>query len=310
MIRRAVLALALLSCGPAQAEGRATLCRDVWDRVSGVMRALGPVTAEAVSQDGDWCTVSRPVLDIDGQYAPDWHMDRLRFRGSALVRLVDGSVPPEGLELAVEGLRLVVQTGNAQFDWLYAAQARANTITAQASLFWDPAARLLRLEGLSVDFPGANALDLRAVVAGVDLSSTGAMQMSATGFSLTEADLRVETHGLFEGYLLMPLGSNLLPHEGDMQAAAEALRGDLLDLVAALPEASVPSASKAALAALVDELPNPAGVLDLSLRAEPGIGPARLAGYALTGVPATLAEAAPLFHGVVLDVDWTHADAP
>ncbi|NHB76693.1 hypothetical protein [Rhodobacter calidifons] len=307
MIRRAVLALflAMAPGGPALAE--TSLCRHVWDRVSATLGALGRVTAEAVAQEGDWCLVSRPVLDIDGRYAPDWHLDRLRFRGSAPVWLVDGSVPPESLEVAVEGLRLVVQTGDAQFDWLYAAQARANTIAAEASLAWEPAARLLRLEGLRVDFPGANALDLRAVVAGVDLSSAGAMQMSATGFSLTEADLRIETHGLFEAYLLMPLGVNLLPSEGDMQAAAETLRGDLLDLVAALPEPSVSPASKAAL---VGELPNPAGVLTLSLRAESGIGPARLAGYALTGMPATLAEAAPLLRGVVVDVGWSHGDAP
>lgn len=308
MIRGA--ALALMLAGPALAEGEAGLCGQVWARVAEGLSPSGTVRQEAVAQEGDWCVVGGPVLDLDGQYLPDWHMDRLRFRGSALPWLVDGSVLPEGLEVAVEGLRLAVQTGNAQFDWLHAAQARANTIRAEASLAWDPAARVLRLEGLSVDFPGANALDLRATVAGVDLSSTGAIQMSATGFALTGADLRIETHGLFEGYLLMPLGAALLPYEGYMDAAAERLRAGLLALVADLPEASVPPASKAALAALVGELPNPAGVLELSLRADPGLGPVRFGGYALTGMPATLAEAAPLFRGVSLDASWTHVDAP
>jgi hypothetical protein len=308
MIRAAVLALML--AGPALAEGEAGLCGQVWARVAEGLSPFGTVRQEAVAQEGDWCVVGRPVLDLDGQYLPEWHMDRLRFRGSALPWLVDGSVLPEGLEVAVEGLRLVVQIGNAQFDWLYAAQARANRIAAEASLAWDPAARVLRLEGLGIDFPGANSLDLRAAVAGVDLSSTGAMQMSATGFALTGAELRIETHGLFEGYLLMPLGAALLPYEGDMDAAAERLRAGLLALVADLPEASVPPASKAALAALVGELPNPAGVLDLSLRADPGLGPVRFGGYALTGMPATLAEAAPLFQGVVLDASWIRDDAP
>jgi hypothetical protein len=61
---------------------------------------------------------------------------------------------------------------------------------------------------------------LSAVVTGVDLSSQGAMQMSATSFALTEADLRITTHGLFEWYALMALGPMVLPPEGDMEAAA------------------------------------------------------------------------------------------
>ena len=77
-----------------------------------------------------------------------------------------------------------------------------------------------------------------------------------------------------------------------------------------LPETSVSADSKAALAALVAELPNPSGELVVRVTAKPGIGPVRFGGYAVTGVPATLAEAAPLFQGVTVDVEWTHGDAP
>jgi hypothetical protein len=149
-----------------------------------------------------------------------------------------------------------------------------------------------------------------AVLTGVDLSSTGAMQMSATSFALTEFDTQVTTHGLFEWYILMALGTMVLPSEGDIDAAAEGLRADLAAVLDDLPGTSFSDASKAALRELIAELPNPSGDLTLELRAEPGIGPARAAGYALNGVPQTLAEAAPLFLGVTVDVGWTHADAP
>lgn len=304
MIRAGLLALVL--AGPA---GAAELCPAAWEKVSAALSEFGSVRG-TVLQDGDWCLVQGLVLDLDGQYLPDWHLDRLRFRGSAVNWLVEGSAAPEGLEIAVEGLRLVVQTGNAQFDWLYAAQARANTIRGEASLSWDAAARVLRLEGLSVDFPGENRVDLSAVLTGVDLSSIGAMQMSTTSFALTGADLRVTTHGLFEGYLLMPLGTALLPYEGDMTAAADALRAELATVVVNLPAASFSPASKDALLALGMELPNPSGDLALTLRADPGIGPVRAAGYALHGVPQSMAEAAPLFQGVTVDVGWTHAETP
>lgn len=310
MIRAAGLALML--AGPAAGDGLAgdALCQAAWTRLTEGFGVLGAVSASRVGQEGDWCVIDAPVLDLQGQYVPDWHMDRLRLRGAALGWIADGSTPPEGLEIGVERLRLIVQTGNPQMDWLFAAQARPNSIDAEAALAWDPATRILRLEGASIDFPGENLVEISATVTGVDLSSTGAMQMSATSFALTELDARITTHGLFEGYVLMPFGPELLPYEGDMEAAAEAIRQDMVAAVRDLPESSVSGASKAALTALIGALPNPSGDLELSLRAAPGIGPVRFGGYAVTGVPATLAEAAPLFEGVTLDVAWTHSDAP
>jgi hypothetical protein len=300
--------LLVLLAGPVAAE--TGLCETAWARVAEGLGGFGTVTATGVAQEGDWCVVDVPVLDVDGQYVPDWRMDRLRFRGAALGWIADGSSLPEGLEIAVEGLRLAVQTGNAQVDWLLAAQARPNGIDAEAALAWDPVAKVLRLERLSLDFPGENRVDASAVVTGVDLSSTGAMQMSLASFALTEAELRVQTHGLFEGYALMALGSALLPPEGDMDAAAEGLRAEALAAIGDLPGTSFSDASKAALRALVGELPNPAGDLAVTVKAEPGIGPVRFGGYAVTGVPATVAAAAPVFEGVKVDVGWTHADAP
>ena len=301
--------LSLLLAAPAGAEGLA-LCEAAWAKASAGLATVGILTSTGVAQEGDWCVVEGPVLDLQGQYLPDWHLDRLKVRGAALGWIADGSTLPEGLEIVAEGLRLVVQTGDARMDWLFAAQSRPNGINAEAALAWDPAAKVLRLEGLSMDFPGDNLVEASATVTGVDLSSTGAMQMSATRFALTGFDARITTHGLFEWYLLMALGPVVLPNEGDMDAAVEGMRADLVAIVGELPQTSVSADSKAALAALIGELPNPSGELTLGLRAEPGIGPVRVAGYALNGVPETLAEAAPLFQGMSVDVGWTHADAP
>ncbi|KAF0113667.1 MAG: hypothetical protein FD150_1957 [Rhodobacteraceae bacterium] len=310
MIKAGLLALVL--AGPAVAEGLAgqALCAAVWAKVGEGLSGFGRVSAASVGQDGDWCVAEAPVLDLEGQYPPDWHMDKLRFRGSALGGIVDGLTLPEGLEVAVEGLRLVIETGNPQMDWLFAAQSHPNRIDAAAALSWESAERVLRLEGLSIDFPGENLVDLSARVIGVDLSSDGAMPMAAASFALTEADVRITTHGLFEWYLLMMLGPLVLPQEGDMDVAADAIRADLLALVGELPDTSFEADSKAAIVALIGELPNPSGELTVALRSEAGIGPTRLGGYAVTGVPATVAEAAPLMGGVTVDIGWTHGDAP
>ncbi|MFM7446633.1 MAG: hypothetical protein ACKO2N_22540, partial [Tabrizicola sp.] len=265
MIRAGLLVL--LAAAPAAAEGLVgqALCTAAWARVSDGLAVLGPVRSDAVRQDGDWCVVDGPVIDLQGQYLPDWHLDRLRFRGSALGWIAEGAGTPEGLDVVAEGLRLVVQTGDAQMDWLFAAQSRPNAIDAELSLAWDPAARVLRLEGLSIDFPGENLVQASGTVTGVDLSSAGAMQMSLTSFALTAFDARVTMHGLFEWYVLMTLGPSVLPPEGDVDAAFAGLQGDLKAFIGNLPGASFPAESKAAMVAFVDELPNPAGDLVVGL---------------------------------------------
>lgn len=76
-----------------------------------------------------------------------------------------------------------------------------------------------------------------------------------------------------------------------------------------MPTATVPDDSKAALVALIDTLPNPWGELEVSLRSAAGIGPARLVPWVMTGIPRTVAEAAPVLDGVRLDFRWTPTDA-
>lgn len=304
MIRSGVLALVL--AGPAGAQ--TVDCNRAWDWAASVVGEAA--LTGTVAQEGDWCTATDVWLTMPATVSLPWHADHVRMRGSTLAWVVDGTSPPEGLEIVVQGLRLVPVTGDPRTDWLLAAQTRRMGTDAEATLAWDPKEKVLRLEGLSIDFPGENAIRASATVAGVDLSSTGAMQMSATSFAVREADLAVTTHGLFEGAPLMTLGTILLPPDGNMDAAAERLRADALALVRALPATSFSDGSKAALAALIGELPNPSGELKLSMQAEPGIGPARLTPMAIRGVPQTMDAAWPLFQGVMLDVGWTHEDAP
>lgn len=284
------------------------LCQEVWTRVAALTEPVLILTGEVTPSSMEGCLFTEVKADLPGQYVPDWHIGSLHLRGG-VQDLVDGRVP-ERLDLRVSALRLVVQTGDAQMDYLFAAQARANPIQIDLALAWDKSARELLLERLEIDFPGENQVSLTAKVAGVDLSSTGAMQMSATSFAVTEADLTVQSHGLFEWYALMALGPMVLPREGDMEAAADTLRADLAATVADLPASTFPDASRQALQALIEELPNPAGVLSLSLRSDAGVGPARLMGYAMTGVPTSMDAAAPLFDGVKISIGWEPEDVP
>lgn len=312
MIRPALaLMLALALARPAMAEIvlNSAKCDRAWEVLSTGVSAFGAVTGR-VTPVGVACAFTNVVVDNPGQYVPDWHIGSALIEGPALDWLALGDGAPTALTLHLRDLRFVLQTGDAQMDYLFAAQARASPIQADVALEWDPAARVLTLDRLDLDFPGDNRISLTARVAGVDLSSTAALQMSATGFAVTEADLSLQTHGLFEAYALMALGPMVLPREGDMDAAARTLRADLVAMADALPAPTFSDPSRQALRAVIAELPNPSGVLTLALRSEIGVGPARLMGYAMTGVPQTLDAAAPLFDGVAITIGWEPQDAP
>ncbi len=162
--------------GPASAD----TCGAVWASLTQAGGAAEVVRGTVAAADSDWCVIEDVVLDLPGDFVPgdyanDWHADRLRLRGSVLPWLAaqisgtDGAgAMPGDLEVEVSGLRLVLSTGAAQIDYLFAAQARANTIDSAVRLGWDAVARVLTVKALTVDFPGENALALSAVVRGVD----------------------------------------------------------------------------------------------------------------------------------------------
>ncbi|MGL4236277.1 MAG: hypothetical protein ACRCSW_09410 [Tabrizicola sp.] len=311
-MRTLALAFVLLS-GPAAADD----CAAFWGAISDLREEAPQFNGRLAASDGDWCLVEDFVFETPGDYVPDWYVDRVRLKGSALpwlTGLINGGaltgLVPERLEIEVEGLRLVPKTGNAQMDWLFEAQSRPNRIDADVALAWDAAGKVLRVEALKIDFPGENLVEFSGEAKGVDLSSDGAMQMSVTSFAVTEADLRIRTHGLFEWYVLMPLGPSFLPYEGDIDAAAQGIKAEMTAAVVDLPGATFSPESKSALTTLIAEMPNPSGVLTLSLRSAAGVGPARVTGYAVSGMPATVQETAPFFDGVKIDVGWTHEDAP
>ncbi|TAG20610.1 MAG: hypothetical protein EAZ40_09625 [Rhodobacterales bacterium] len=308
--------LAMLVAGgsqvAAQTPGGPAFCAAVWADLSAALGSLGPVSGTLATTDApdEGCAIDDVKVDLAGTYTPDILADRLVLRGPALAWVQDGATSPDRLEARIDGLRFVVQTGHAQMDYLMAAQAGAGRIGVDLALAWAADSRSLAVERLEIDFPGENRVALTARATGVDLSTSGAAQMSVTSFAVTEVDLTVQSHGLFESYVLMALGPTLLPLEGDMQAAERDLKAAAGAAIAALPATSFPPASKAALHAVLAELPNPSGTLTLAMRSDAGIGPARLMGYAMTGVPDSIAGLAPLLDGVTFDIGWSHASTP
>mgnify|MGYP003507578321 FL=1 len=304
-MRFAAIVAAALAAAPAAGEVLTeSECGALWAMVEDIDAVEGRIAAgQIVLRDG-WCSITDVEFRQDGQYAPGMSFGRLSWRGEGLDAFARRFEAPAALEVRIEDARYVLQTGDAAMDYMFRAQSAPHGIDAEVSLTWDKAARQFVVQRLDIDFPGENAIALTARVGNVDLTSKAALQASLGSFALTDMTLEVTTNGLFETYALIPIGSALLSGAADPEAEIAALLADAKAAVAELPASSFDAATKAALTTILSDLPNPAGRISLAMRSDAGIGPARVAQYAMSGVPTTIADLAPVFDGVTVTATY------
>ena len=295
------LALLLLLPGAAAAQDA---CDGSWERL--VALTDGALWGEARGRADGWCEVWDARLPWPGGRLA-FAADALRWRGEGLDRVAAGTGLPHRLEVEVEGLRMLQQTGDATLDWLLAAQGARSGIDGRLAAEWDASARTLRVAEASADFPGRSAVAASATLAGLDLSTLGAAQASLGSVALVALEAEVVTDGLFESYLLLPLGGGLLAGAEDPRAAFKALQARGVAEAERLPPAIFADGAPAELAEFVRDLPDPSGTLRVTLAAPDGagLGAPRFARFALGGAPQAPEELWPALDGLTITADWT-----
>jgi hypothetical protein len=278
-------------------------CSALWDEIQGLMGGL-PITYGNIGVSQGSCSIDRLDYASPFKHGTDWQARRVLYSGTGLIGDGDAPVGPKTLDLSISGLSITPDLDPERVNDLYDIGKQLTKIEASLSLKWDPDTNILSLSRFVADLPGDNEIAMRAALTDVDLSNAGAAQMSALGFSLVDMNLKLKTRGLLEAVLAVALGRQLLPKDQGVDDVIADLKDAAIDAVARLPPDTFSSASISALRQLLDEMPRPVGTLTLSLRAETGFGPVRLAGFALTGVPTSVKELEPIFDGVTITVDW------
>jgi hypothetical protein len=292
--------------GLVAGEVHAAGCAAEWSVAQSRLTGLGATVAGSpgVSEIQGWCRVGPLEIRTEGTYSPDYLIRSFDWQGDGVQGFLDMSVVPRSIALRIDDLRIAVKTPDPLMTYLLRVQSAKGGIDADVSLAWDQGARVLTLSNLALDFPGDNAVVLSAAARNVDLSSSGAVEMSATGFAVNRMRLIVTSNGLFESYFAMPLGSALLSEEADPEAQIREIKAAVQAVIGKLPAATFPAPTKAALSDLLAEMPTPAGTLTLEMTSDAGIGPAQLAVYALTGVPASVEDLGHIFAGMKVVADY------
>jgi hypothetical protein len=297
----------LLALVPQAAQADETLssaiCRALLESAREALGEVGglvlPSTAR-LTEGG--CAASGLAYRPESPYATGFEVDQIVWSGAGLADFAETGTVPLSLDLAAEGFRFAIRPDDPVFAYLLEAQSYPNVLDISLVLARDPEARTLSLSQLAVDFPGENALSLSATFVNVDLSTALGAGTSLGSFGLTALSLDIETHGLFEGYLLMPLGTDLLAGAEDPEARVEDLKREALAHIQALPSGLADGETKSALARLVGDMPNPKGRISLRIEAAQGIGPARFARFA--GGEPEIGDILAALDGVRIDVRY------
>ncbi|NPD16908.1 hypothetical protein HOY34_17075 [Xinfangfangia sp. D13-10-4-6] len=305
----------ILPAGNAMAqEVSAQRCEKALRDLSAELKRNG-ATLRAVYDGQSGASCSYRDIRIDGGYPkdPTFEAARITVAGSILAWNGEGTLPGSDLMLSAEGLRLIPRDNDARAAALQQAQSRLGPLRLDLSTSWNAAAKTLQIARLDLASSEMSILRLAAGVKNVDLSTPGAAQMSQVGFAITDMDLELKTFALAETGLL-PMIFGVMPEAqggSDPNAATKnitdkklALRGEINNL----PDAAFPPASGAALAAFLSDLPNARGKLLVNFRSGSGFGPVRLARFALTGPPANVKEAAPIFDDTRFVIEWRRGD--
>jgi len=266
-----------------------------------------PSVSSSVAADGR-CTALDVVLYQDE--AQTLRADRVYWRLEDADRWIDDGLPPTRIEISAEGIWPEFKTGDVVLDYLLRVQNKRSGLSAELVLDWDEDEDDLLLEAAFLDFGPLGYIDASAKVTGVDLGSRFALRTSALTGKLIELDIKVQSTGLFENYALLPLGTLVLRGEADPARATAIIKSHAIDDIRALDSPILTEQSKDALVALVEELPNPNGIFELSLRSEDGLGARSLGPAFLAGRLDTIADILDALSESDIAINWTSLSKP
>ncbi len=225
------------------------------------------VPAPAFLPEDGWCVLHGLSVGDSPEARMHVTADSIRLRGSGLERLAAPGLPLS-LDLEVAGVSVGPNVPDPVYAWAFEVMNRRNRISGGLSLTWDPEARRLQVTRAMADFPNANALSLTFTLDGMDLTAPAAAEASLAQAVLREAELVVETNGLFESYVLVPFGPQYLPAEGDIEAAVAGMKAGAVAELDKLPPGLLAPGAREALVAAIGDLPAPSGTLTLTLGME------------------------------------------
>lgn len=258
------LPLAALLAAPAAAAfawDRMNLadCQASVQRVAGMVSSRDPSVPRAFATAIENLTVSgQGVCQIDVRNIPGMEaVDGLAWRAERIDDWIEDGIPPRALDLRVFGF----DPGRTQAR----GPSGRPPLAIEATLRQEPDASLLILERFEVFNGVGDKLVISGVMERVILSSTSMMQVSL-GAATFKAGLVSMT---LDGDVENPFSFNF---DVNVQGGPQAGRQSVMGIISLLPDSLIDDSSRAELTDFAEDLPKPAGRLEVSVASDRGLG--------------------------------------
>ncbi|MDP0929872.1 hypothetical protein Q0601_22040 [Paracoccus onubensis] len=268
--------------------------------LDGVLADLAPVFEE------DRCVLRDLDLALPGS-GPEQvlHVGEINWKTEWAGRT--GETIPRALVLDVQDAWLLTQVRDFE-DLAYQIRlvAELNSTDLHLDYTLDPETERFELNELDVRDTSGNRLAVSAQLGNFDLAALTTRPLQPDRlmkFRLNELDIRWRNTGYFEGMtqLWLPL---VYPRFGDTpELAVENMKIWLHDHIGKLPGGLATPNSRDAMAAMVETLPHPEGIMHVHLAAGNGLAPQDIAVGFPKGAPSWGALET-ILSGVRLNADW------
>ena len=304
MILRGLILTCLLL---APLTAQATSCRDQWASVNDLLVKIGTLEEglPGLVREGvnGTCRINGVNFPTRGERVTI-NTKAITWTAAGMDRFVTEGLPPTSLDLRIEGISVRPDFGDKALSYLNEVQNRGHAIDLMLVAGWNEESRAFAIEALNLEFPQQDHIRISAELDGIDLSTRGAMQMSAGSAVLRRFSVDVRSERMFQDYFLQPLGMSVLVGSEDPEARVETLKETAKAFVGSVPQDILPNGSKDAFVQLLDGLPELSGRLVLSAAADPGLGAARFLPVAMTGGAASLDQIWAALSGLRIDATY------
>ena len=299
----AFAAVVFAASGGAAEDMTSASCAVLWGYVPGFLGGYEVNQTISVEQAG-WCVTQGVALLGQDVNQPNISATTLRIRAGALAQTAAPEDEFHELEVDATGVRVAPKISDRGISDKLRTFLRVQVADVSFVIRWSEKTGAVQLRQVRLALADGTTLTFGADIAGAQLGSLQAAQLSLLVARLTVLDMALVTKGQGLRPLVDALAQDMAPRGTANARAIDAARAIVLSGIDDLPDAAFSGPSKAALRAWVEALPQPAGRLAIALRAEAGIGAVQVALAALKDKPVGAAALDTLFNGATVRVDW------
>lgn len=233
------------------------------------MSLLTPGQDYAVRDIPDGCVVSNSVYHT--MRLMNWTIERAvlevdHFQDYLSETADLGKAPPLWGRIAIDGLRMTIQSGSKVSDYITSIQQWPMDVSA--SYRFDPESGYLHIQNAEINSIKMGKASVSAEI-NLPLDSTVASLTVNPAATLSHLRIRLDNQGLWESLALPVLASYAaLPTEtgeSDPEVDIARLRDIVSKSVEAMSDNQIDASSRKALLRLVEDIPHPTGFFTLDL---------------------------------------------